>query len=149
MNYFEVFGLPVSFKIDENVLLQSYLRRQSAVHPDVTGGESGESRLLNTAYRTLTDPTERAKHFLEVRGRNTDMTASEFAEEMFALRESCESLTSQTDREELVNKLSERLSDLVRILYDLENDIDEFAKHYGLLRFVRSFLDRINGYCGD
>ncbi|MDR2107380.1 MAG: hypothetical protein LBO73_02590 [Holosporaceae bacterium] len=149
MNYFELFALPVSFRIDESALLRSYLQKQSSVHPDVAGAESGESSLLNSAYKTLADPAERAKHFLEVRGKKVDLPASEFAAEMFDLREKYESLVSPREREEFRLKLSERFSDLTRILYDLEDNADEFAKYYGLLRFIRSFLDKFNVYCGN
>ncbi|MDR2158135.1 MAG: hypothetical protein LBO02_02345 [Holosporaceae bacterium] len=148
MNYFEIFEIPVGYRINEEMLLQSYLRKQSAVHPDANGAESAESARLNVAYRVLLDPIERARHLLEINGKEADKVASDFTSEMFSWREKYESLTSTREKEIFREKLSTRVSELIDRLYDLENNMDEFEKYYSLLRFVSSFREKIksDGY---
>lgn len=53
MNYFELFGLPVSLLIDEVYLLQRYLSMPG-------------SELHSTAYETLTDRNRRVQYILEL-----------------------------------------------------------------------------------
>jgi molecular chaperone HscB len=151
MNYFEIFEIPVGYKIDETALTGTYLRKQSQVHPDI-GGEAGheESALLNVAYKTLLNPLERAKHFLEIQAKyDADAPDSQFSSEAFNLREKYESLTSPEDKKKFQEELSRRISELTAALYNLENDLDEFRKTYGLARFVASFLEKIKAdvYC--
>ena len=62
MNYFQLFGIEVSFDVDLNQLSQSYQTLQKAVHPDKFAHASSQEQLLavqksaeiNDAYQTLT-----------------------------------------------------------------------------------------------
>ncbi len=74
-NYFEIFGLPVDFSIDLNLLSSRYLELQKHLHPDnFAAGTDQEKRLsmqwttlLNTAHTTLKEPLKRAVYMLELR----------------------------------------------------------------------------------
>jgi molecular chaperone HscB len=45
-NYFELFGLPVSYDVDQNKIQQQYMALQKQVHPDkFASGSDLEKRL--------------------------------------------------------------------------------------------------------
>jgi len=78
-NYFELFGLPSGFAIDLNMLDQNYRKLQSEVHPDRFVSSAASDRLqsmqvatqANEAYRTLKNPTARARYLLQLQGIET------------------------------------------------------------------------------
>ena len=75
-NHFELFGLPLRYRIDDRALEHAYRALQGDVHPDryAAAGDT-EKRLalqasarVNEAYRTLRDPVTRAEYLLSLRG---------------------------------------------------------------------------------
>lgn len=77
-NYFQLFGLAVSFDINPGQVAERYRELQRLVHPDrfATGTEQ-EKRMavqlaarINDAYQSLKDPLERAKYMLQLAGFN-------------------------------------------------------------------------------
>lgn len=75
-NHFELFGLPLRYRLDDGALERIYRALQRAVHPDrfATAADT-EKRLalqasarVNEAYRTLRDPVARAEYVLSLRG---------------------------------------------------------------------------------
>jgi molecular chaperone HscB len=75
MNYFEFFGIPVSFLPDEADLKKRFLQNSKKYHPDFFTLDSVEkqseilelSTLNNQAYRTLSDFDLRMKYILELK----------------------------------------------------------------------------------
>ena len=131
-DYFSLFQLPRSFKIDATELDARYRNVQAEVHPDrfAAAGEA-EKRLsmqwatqANEAYRTLKKPLERAKYLLHLAGhdvqadKNTAMPA-EFLMEQMEWREAVADARAGGDHHEL-EQLHERLG-------------DDLAAHYGEL----------------
>jgi molecular chaperone HscB len=151
VNFFDVLGISPGYKIDEKALLENYLRSQRLAHPDMVESSSNESVLLNAAYNALSNPVDRAMHLLDIHGRNVDTLDPEFAAEAFGIREKYDSLRSSEDKNKFCDELSERVHSLTLMLYDLENNLDEFQKYFSLLRFVRSFLQKVRSdvYRGD
>ena len=78
-NYFELFGLSSQFAIDLNLLDLNYRKLQSEVHPDRFVSNSPNERMqsmqvatqANEAYRTLKNPTARARYLLQLQGIET------------------------------------------------------------------------------
>lgn len=76
MNYFEFYGLPVSFHPDNDALRQQYYRKSRQYHPDFHTLSTVEhqeemqdlSTLNNEAYKTLSDPDRRMRYILELHG---------------------------------------------------------------------------------
>ncbi|MCS6930391.1 MAG: hypothetical protein NZM43_12960 [Saprospiraceae bacterium] len=76
MNYFEFFGLPVSFRIDEAQLRHLYYQNSRKYHPDFYTLASPEDQeetlrlatLNNEAFQTLSHPELRMRHVLEIKG---------------------------------------------------------------------------------
>jgi molecular chaperone HscB len=143
MNCFDFFGIPFGYNVDASALTKIYLRRQARVHPDANASNCKESAELNAAYKTLMNPIERARHFLEILGRRGDDLDPQFAAEAFELREKYESLIASEDKKKFQDKLSQRIAELIATLHNLEDNLDEFQKYCGLLRFIDSFLEKI------
>lgn len=74
LDYFTCFGLPRRLAIDPQTLETKFYELSRAFHPDFYQNKSGEeqtislgnSAMLNTAYRTLRDPIQRAEYLLDL-----------------------------------------------------------------------------------
>ncbi len=75
-NHFQLFNLPLAFRLNVEELESAYRKLQNEVHPDrfASSGES-EKRLsmqwatkVNEAYQTLKKPLNRAAYLLHLRG---------------------------------------------------------------------------------
>lgn len=79
-NFFELFGMPVAFSIDQTALVEQYRRLQYAVHPDKFAHASDYERRLsvqqsariNEAFQTLKKPLSRARYLLGLYGKDLD-----------------------------------------------------------------------------
>jgi len=75
-NYFSILGLPRQPSIDLALLESKYYELMKRFHPDLHFKGSREekdaslknSALITTAYRTLKDPVERGRYWLEIHG---------------------------------------------------------------------------------
>jgi molecular chaperone HscB len=99
-NHFELFGLPVDYRVDAAQLADRYRALQRALHPDryVVAGDR-EKRLsmqasirVNEAFQTLKDPLERARYLLSLYtddsgGENETSHDMAFLMEQMELRE--------------------------------------------------------------
>ena len=74
LDYFTCLGFPRRLTIDQRQLETKFYELSRAFHPDFYQNKSdaeqtislGNSALLNTAYRTLRDPIERAEYLLDL-----------------------------------------------------------------------------------
>jgi molecular chaperone HscB len=74
LDYFTCLGMPRRLTIDQHQLESKYYQLSRAFHPDFYQNKSadeqaislGNAALLNTAYRTLRDPIERAEYLLDL-----------------------------------------------------------------------------------
>lgn len=75
-NYFDFFGLPVAFALDEISLRKAFLRNSKQYHPDfhTLADEALQVEMLerstynNEAYQTLLDPDKRMRYVLQING---------------------------------------------------------------------------------
>lgn len=111
-NYFELFGLPVSFDVDSVDLAARYRELQRRFHPDRYASASEPERRLslqltaqvNAALQTLKDPVARARYLLSLQGIDTGEdtdTAMDtaFLMEQMELREGLAKARQETDRQ--------------------------------------------------
>lgn len=71
-NYFELFDIPIGFKLDESALKRKYYALSKAHHPDFYGNESKEKQEevlsftsdINNAFTTLSNEALRVKYVL-------------------------------------------------------------------------------------
>src|SRR4051812_617708 len=76
MNYFELFGLPVSLRADRNAVKKRYLELSRQSHPDYFVNNSAAeqenaleaSALLNKALKTLYNPDQTIRYVLKEKG---------------------------------------------------------------------------------
>ena len=75
-NYFEIFGLPVSYQIDLALLANRYHDMQKEFHPDRYAGKPAQEQrlavqyasVINQAYSDLKSPLCRAQYLLSLKG---------------------------------------------------------------------------------
>ncbi len=109
-NYFELFGLPVTFDLDGNALTERYRDLQKVFHPDRFASASDQERRLslqqaaqiNSAYDTLRDPLARARYLLTLQGleyndESSTISDMEFLEEQMELRERLADIRHEND----------------------------------------------------
>jgi len=76
MNHFEFYGLPVAFSVDESAVRRVYLLNSKKYHPDfhTLSDEPEQAQMLelstcnNEAFKTLSDPDNRVRYVLELKG---------------------------------------------------------------------------------
>ena len=160
-NYFELLGVPQKFAIDSNVLDQNYRRLQSEVHPDRFVAAPSSERLhsmqlateANEAYRTLKNPTVRARYLLQLQGMdvneesNTVMPA-EFLMLQMEWRESIEDAKAGHDVAALEKLLKKALQEARSLQDSLGSMLEKDAGLKEAAETVRklSFIDKI---CSD
>jgi molecular chaperone HscB len=158
-NHFELFGLAPVFALESEALERSYQEIQSQVHPDrfAHAGDAERRASLqwttrvNEAYRTLKDPVQRGKHFLELHGvdvafeTNTQMP-TDFLLQQLELREELESATAGKDASRL-DRMRARLRSQKQTLEEQIADAIDAKKDYAsAAQLVRKlmFLDRLD-----
>ena len=129
-NYFELFGLPVSYIVDMDRLATRYRELQRVMHPDRYASASDHERRLsiqgatqvNQAHETLKDPIQRARYMLSLKGMDTgtdNETTKDaaFLMEQLELREALEEARDRPDPyaaiSELMAGISKRINGLV------------------------------------
>ena len=117
-NYFELFGLPPAFRIDNKDLVLKHRELQGLLHPDRYINSSTQERrlaaeksaLVNTGYSILSDNCKRAQHLLQVEGVDFDeqkdkMNDGVFLVELMELEESIQEACNQSDIKQAVHFL--------------------------------------------
>lgn len=126
-NYFDLFGLPVGFRLDTASLGERYRDVQKVVHPDrYANAPEAEQRLalqqatrVNEAYETLRDPLKRAIYLLEINGIDTNQETATtrdgaFLMQQMELREALEEVRNQTDPLAAMDQLMAQIGGLVK-----------------------------------
>ena len=121
-NYFELFGLPVSFDLDIQQLSEHYRDLQRTVHPDKFANASDRERRLavekaaqiNEAFQTLKSPMNRARYMLELRGVDFDSERDTHLDPMFLMEqiELREALVEVKSADDPVMALSKSMDDI-------------------------------------
>jgi molecular chaperone HscB len=134
-NYFELFGVPKIFDVDQALLSERFRQLQGQLHPDRYAGKSQHeqrvavqySAFVNQAYTTIKNPLERALYLLELAGMNSEQVAAEkidggFLIEQMELREKIESIADMVDPETALEHL------MTEIAQDTKNHEREFVE---------------------
>jgi len=157
-NHFEIFGLPIKFAIDMNLLDQNYRKLQSEVHPDRFAAALSSERLhsmqlatqANEAYRALKDPTTRARYLLQINGVDTQEESNtampvDFLMLQMKWREAIDDARAARDISAL-DKLKKELQQETKKLHGhLHIYLDEEHAHDQAAKVVRelSFIDKL------
>ncbi len=162
-NYFELFGLPVDFQLDEQQLHDAHQKLQAAFHPDrYVSATDQEKRLvvqqaawINEAYESLKNPVSRARYMLEVSGlplnddhETTSDTA--FLMEQMELREEMDECRSCKDPmrrcDHITGKLDQRSQEYAvqfETLFE-QGDLEKARQVSKKMQFVQRILDQID-----
>lgn len=157
-NHFELFDLPAQFAIDLDLLDQNYRKIQSEVHPDRFAAGSGAERLksmqlatqANEAYRTLKNPTARARYLLQLQGIDTQEDSNTAMPHDFLMlqmewREAIEEAVDAKDVDALDTLLIETRKIAEQFQQDLTaqlGDAKELTLASGTVRKL-SFIDKV------
>ena len=157
-NFFNLFGLPVRYQLDNALLEQHYHTLQAQVHPDKFSHLSEAERRVsmqwatrvNEAYQTLRNPVSRARYLLSLHGidteeeTNTAMPA-DFLMQQMEWREAIDEAQQARDSG-LLATLEARLQHEVRELEArLEREIDDEKNYPAAAADVRKlkFLEKL------
>lgn len=156
-NFYELLNLPVSFDVDNALLDQHYRKVQSEVHPDRFVASSAAEQLrsmqmatlANDAYRTLKDPTARARYLLQLNGIETleeSYTAmpAEFLMAQMEWREAIEDAQAASDIGTLDALLGEMRKASRQLQQELQRDLGQalWPQAADTVRKL-SFIDKI------
>ncbi|MDG3087231.1 co-chaperone HscB [Vibrio hannami] len=125
MNHFELFGLPIQFKLDGSLLSTQFRELQKRFHPDNFSTASERDRLLavqkaaqiNDAYQVLKDPISRIEYILTLNGLELSHEKQTVKDPMFLM-----------EQMELREELEEITSD--DALFDFDSKVSKMYKQY-------------------
>lgn len=131
-NYFDLFGLPVSYWVDGDLLAERYHALQRVLHPDRYAAAGDRERRLsiqasthvNEAFQTLKEPLARAHYLLSLYTDDHSDHSDEqvptqdtaFLMEQMELRETLAQVKDRLDPIAAVGELLDRLADHSRVL---------------------------------
>ncbi len=129
-NYFEIFGLPVSFDVNIELLSDQYRELQKSVHPDkFVDATDQEKRLsmqwttyINSGYTTLKEPLNRALYMLELQEitiAENPVLSPDFLMEQIELREELEDIE---DNPAGIDQLEDFKRRVLGVMKKLEED---------------------------
>lgn len=158
-DYFELFGLPAKFALDEDALDATWRQVAARVHPDrfATAG-AAERRVamqwastVNDAYRTLKSPLERARYLCERSGcdlqteSNTSMDGA-FLMRQMEWREQLDDVRaagSLSKADSLVRDIQESRSKMIEVvgqMIDLQKNHEAAASKVREWMFIEKML---------
>ena len=161
-NYFQLFRLPESFRLDGARLEQQYHELQTQVHPDRFAHlPEAERRLsmqwatrVNEAYQTLRSPIGRARYLLSLRGVDTQEESNtampmDFLVQQMEWREAMEEARRAQDMGELeqmearVRQETQALHELLAARIDDERNYHAAAEGVRKLKFLEKLEEEI------
>ena len=114
-HFFALFGVPVSFRIDQAQLKNSLLELQKQHHPDRATGEahavSQNASLINHAYNILSRDDSRAAYLLSLNGEDVDLDKSisdwDFLGEMMEIRIALGDTDDKASLDKMANEVTQ------------------------------------------
>ena len=161
MNYFELFGLPIGFKVDAPKLRAAFMDIQKASHPDKFSQASEEEQTLalensanaNKGFSLLNNKEKILAYVLEIKGYLiTDekyALSPNFLMEMMELNEAWMEADTQPEKDYVlaqVNKIKNEISTPIQALLEAAS-VDAISEE-GMLQikeyyYKKKYLDRI------
>lgn len=165
--HFELFALPVTYKVNREGLSARYRELQRAVHPDRFANASERERRLsmehaarlNEAFQVLRDPLARARYLLELRGHRFDAERSTtndapFLMEQMELREALAEVRDSADPlarlGELMEQIAARVNTMTEELAELLEQTTDEAQQAAVRTVLRmQFFRRLEEEARD
>ena len=168
IDFFEVLGFPVSFELKSTELEERYQQLSLELHPDFYGSapeaekllSETASAILNTAYKTLCEPTLRASYLLHLQSAKQKLDERSLPEgflaEMFFLQEELDELLDSGNavelsklRDDLQNRKTDIEADYAPLFKKHEEQpedsgiLQQLQTHLNAERYLRRLLERI------
>lgn len=152
-DYFKLFGMTPSFKIDRQRLAENYRNLQQEMHPDKFVDKSaGEQRLavqhashINSAYQTLKSPLLTAEYLLELAGHPVNKETltienNEFLFKQMQWREILSDLEHNVEQSSLEpTSALEQLQNLnAEVMTERDTLIEDFEKNYSEQQWMKA-----------
>jgi molecular chaperone HscB len=163
MNYFELFDIPVSLRVDKASLSKKYFELQKKYHPDFYT-QSGEeeksdalekSSFINKALKTLQNPDETIKYVLQqkelLEEEEKYALPPDFLMEMLELNESVMEEEPATVRQKIDVIEAELYAEIQPIIDNYKEgitttgDLLKVKEYYYKKKYLQRILDRIDG----
>jgi len=163
MNYFELFDIPISLKVDKASLSKKYFELQKKYHPDFfTQSDESEqqealdkSSLINKALKTLQNQDETIKYVLQqkqlLEEEEKYTLPPDFLMEMLELNEAVmeEEPAAVTQKIEAVEtELYGEVKDIIDTYKDSVTTSEQLLRvkeYYYKKKYLQRILDRIDG----
>ena len=162
-NFFELFGLPVSYDVDLSQVQHHYMELQKQVHPDKFANASDQEKRLsmqqtswiNEAQTTLKDPVLRATYLLKLKGvdinleNETTMDAG-FLMQQLEMRERLENISSETEPLDALDALAkETRANMDEVMQGFADSyqadqLDDSREWVRKLQFMQKAIKEIN-----
>ncbi len=137
MNYFELYQIPIGFKVDAKALKRKFYALSKEFHPDFHADKSEEeqvrilemSTMNNEAYKVLKDFDKRMKYVLDLKNlleEGKDKLPQDFLMEMMDINEALMELEFDFDK----NKIEAAKTTINNLKQALYKPIQEVVEHY-------------------
>ena len=159
-NYFEIFGLPVDYAVDLELLDDRFLDLQKQVHPDrFAAGTDHEKRLamqwatlVNTANETLRSSLPRAIYVLGLRGvelEDNPTLPPALLMDQIELREQLESIEDGEGGLKELDAFRQKMQKTIKQVQAefkeaLDEDTEKAARLVYELQFISKLMDSAN-----
>ncbi|MDC0067907.1 Fe-S protein assembly co-chaperone HscB [Gammaproteobacteria bacterium] len=159
-NYFEIFGLPVDYAVDLELLADRFLDLQKQVHPDrFAAGTDHEKRLamqwttlVNTANETLRSSLPRAIYVLGLRGvelEDNPTLPPALLMDQIELREQLESIEDGEGGLKELDAFCQKMQKTIKQVQAefkeaLDEDSEKAARLVYELQFISKLMDSAN-----
>ena len=158
MNYFELFEIPVSLKVDKSMLAKKYFELQKKYHPDffTQSDEEGQATALeksssiNKALKMLQNQDETIKYVLELKGLLAGdekyQLPQDFLMDMMDLNENL-SADSATAINTIVTDLYDEVKDIIEGYNESTSNeaLQKVKAYYFKKKYVQRILERLDG----
>ena len=168
MNYFELYGIPVSFEVDPDVLKKKYYELSRRYHPDFFTQASAEeqadvlekSSQVNKAYKAFRDKDATMQYLLEMKGlvepEEKYQLDPMFLSEVMDINEQLMEWEMEEDPE-LMERVETAANELLKSIYDeVEQDMAGYQEgvtpekallrvkdYYYRKKYLQRILDKI------
>jgi len=138
MNYFDLYDIPVTLKVDANTIKQKFYALSRKYHPDFFGNENEEaqtealekSSLINKAFKTFSSTDETIKYVLQLKGllqqEEKYNLPSDFLMEVMELNEQINDGLLEFNETKIID-LKSKISNLQIQLYE---PVKQIVEHY-------------------
>ena len=161
MNYFDLFGIPITLKVDKSILAKKYFELQREFHPDFyTQSDESEqqaalekSAQINKGLKVLQQQDATIQYVLKLRGLVSEdekySLPPDFLMEMMELNEKLEEEESQSFKKEVSLFENSLLEQVEVIIENYDNDsisiekLEKLKEYYFKKKYLQRILDKI------